>query len=77
MNMLEIIKILRSQATKPLERPVRKRPRGITFLEILVVMIILALLVTLVAPNFLGQAEKAKANTTRTQIRSLDTALKM
>lgn len=75
--MEEIFKSMRIRADGPSRRPLRKRPRGITFLEILVVMVILALLVALVAPNFLGQAEKAKANTTRTQIRSLDTALKM
>lgn len=58
-------------------RRFRQRPRGITFLEILVVMIILALLIGIVGPQLLGEAEKAKANATRIQIRSLSTALKL
>lgn len=52
------------------------RPRGVIILEILVVMIILALLITLVAPNYLGLGEKAKVTVTRSNINSLVLGLK-
>ena len=54
-----------------------RRPRGFTFIEVLVVMIILALIAGIVGTQLLGQAEKAKADATRIQIRSLDAALSL
>jgi general secretion pathway protein G len=48
---------------------------GLTFIEILVVMIILALIAGIVGTQLIGQAEKAKADATRIQIRSLTSAL--
>lgn len=53
----------------------RRLRRGFTFLEILVVMVILALIAGIVGTQLLGEAEKAKAEATRIQIRSLQTAL--
>jgi general secretion pathway protein G len=55
----------------------RRRPGrpGLTFIEILVVMIILALIAGIVGTQLIGQAEKAKADATRIQIRSLMSAL--
>ena len=55
----------------------RKNPRrrGMTFLEILVVMVILALIAGIVGTQLLGEAEKAKVDATRIQIRSLQSAL--
>jgi general secretion pathway protein G len=44
-------------------------------IEILVVMVILGLLAALVAPNFFGQAEKARVKAARLQIANLGTAL--
>lgn len=52
------------------------RPGGVIILEILVVMIILALLITLVAPNYLGLGESAKVTVTRSNISSLVLGLK-
>jgi len=49
--------------------------QGVTFIEILVVLIILALIAGIVGTQLLGQAEKAKADSTRIQIRSLVSAL--
>jgi len=53
------------------------RPGGFTFIEVLVVMIILALIAGIVGTQLLGEAEKAKADSTRIQIRSLDSALSL
>ena len=55
----------------------RARPRGFTFIEVLVVLIILTLIAGLVGTQLLGQAEKARADSTRIQIRSLDSALSL
>ena len=54
-----------------------RRPRGFTFIEVLVVMIILALIAGIVGAQLLGEAEKAKADATRIQIRSLESALSL
>ncbi len=52
-----------------------RRSRGFTFIEIMVVVAILALLAGLILPRFMGQADKAKIDSTRVQIRSLSQAL--
>jgi general secretion pathway protein G len=52
-----------------------KNQRGFTLIEIMVVVIILGLLAGLVLPRVLGQEEKARINTAKTQIRSLEEAL--
>ena len=57
----------------------RKRRRthfpGVTFVEVLVVMIILALIAGIVGTQLLGEAEKAKVSATKIQIKSLEAAL--
>jgi general secretion pathway protein G len=55
----------------------RRRPRGFTFIEVLVVLIILALIAGIVGTQLLGEAEKAKSEATRIQIRSLESALSL
>jgi len=57
-------------------RKEKPRAEGVIILELLVVMIILALLITLVAPNFLGLGEKAKVTVTKRNISSLVMGLK-
>jgi general secretion pathway protein G len=52
-----------------------KNQKGFTLIEIMVVVIILGLLAGLVLPRILGQEEKAKVETTKVQIRSLEGAL--
>jgi len=58
---------------------VAAQPRlpGITFIEMLVVLIILALLAGIVGTQFIGEAEKARAQTTRVQISNLKSALQL
>lgn len=56
-------------------RSTRRNLRGFTLLELLVVLGILALLATLVAPKVLGQLGKAKPQVTRQQVRNTSTAI--
>ena len=53
----------------------KKRHRGFTFIEVMVVITIIGLLSTFVGVYLLDSTEEAKINTTKTQIRSLETAL--
>lgn len=53
----------------------RKKLPGITFIEILVVLLIISLIAGIVGAQLLGEAEKAKVDSTKIQIKSLETAL--
>lgn len=55
----------------------RKVRRGFSLIELLVVLVILALLVGLVAPKFLKQAEKGQVGTAKTQIGNFKTAIEL
>ncbi len=52
-----------------------KHTRGFSFIEVMVVIIILGLLSSIVGVYLFDSAEKAKADATKTQIRGLETAL--
>jgi len=49
--------------------------RGFTLIEIMVVVIILGILVSLIAPNIFGVLDDAEITATRVQIRNLEVAL--
>ena len=51
--------------------------RGFTLIEIMVVIVILALLAALVGPKLMGRTDDAKIGTTKTQIKQLETAIKL
>lgn len=51
------------------------RLRGFTLLELLIVMVIIGLLVSLVAPRFTGRLGESKIKTTKAQIELLSSAL--
>jgi len=53
------------------------RADGFTLIELLVVLVIIGLLATLVAPNFIGQSEKAKPKAARAQLENMRNALDM
>jgi len=53
----------------------RRNQKGFTLIEIMVVVIILGLLAGLVLPRILGQEDKARVETAKVQIRSLESAL--
>ena len=50
---------------------------GFTLIEIMVVIVILALLAALVGPKIMGRTDDAKIQTTKTQIRNLESVLKL
>lgn len=55
--------------------PASRRVPGFTFIEVLVVLIILALIAGIVGTQLLGEAEQAKVDATKIQIKSLGSAL--
>jgi general secretion pathway protein G len=55
----------------------KNREAGFTLIELMVVIVILGLLAGLILPRFMGESDKAKQQTARTQMSILETALKM
>lgn len=53
------------------------RERGLTLIEIMVVVAILGLLAAMIVPNVIGQGEKAKVDIARANMSSVANALKM
>ncbi|MBE9522854.1 MAG: type II secretion system major pseudopilin GspG [Proteobacteria bacterium] len=51
--------------------------RGFTFIELMVVMVILGILATLIVPRIMGRPEEARRLKARVQIESIETALKL
>ncbi len=51
--------------------------KGFSFLELMVVVVILGILATYIAPRFMGRAEDAKAVKTKVDIAALETSLKL
>ncbi|MBI3567532.1 MAG: type II secretion system major pseudopilin GspG [Gemmatimonadetes bacterium] len=56
-------------------RPSHSRLRGFTLIEVLVVIVVIAILATLVAPNVFRHVGAAKETTARSQIEMLGAAL--
>lgn len=51
--------------------------RGFTLIEIMVVVVILGLLAAIVAPNIIGNIDKAATSRAKQDIRQIETALKL
>ena len=63
-----------SKVIFPLSRPKRRR-KGFSFIEVMVVIMILGLLVGIVGVSLFDSASQATVDATKTQIRGLETAL--
>lgn len=58
-------------------RKIPASERGFTLLEVMIVLIIVAILASLVAVNVMGRPDEAKATATKTNISTIQGALKM
>lgn len=55
----------------------RCRQTGFTLIEIMVVVVIIGLLAAIVAPNFIGQVDRAAVNKAKQDIRGIEAALNL
>jgi len=58
------------------KQPVFASP-GFTLIEIMVVVVILGILAAIIAPNIIGRVEQARVTRAKTDIRTIEAALKM
>jgi general secretion pathway protein G len=55
----------------------RRRQRGFTLIEIMVVVVIIGLLAAVIVPNFMGNVDKARIAKAKQDIQAIQTALTM
>lgn len=55
----------------------KQKQRGFSLLEILVVLVIMGILIGLVAPNILGNVDRARLQQLSTDMKTIETTLKM
>ena len=72
INMKKNLKLIQIKKNKP---KIYKKSQGFSFIEVMVVIIILGILSAIVGVQLFDAAEKAKVDATKTQIRGLETAL--
>ncbi len=58
-----------------MERPIAARSKGFTLIELMVVMAVLALLATLVAPRVIGHVARAKEETLQHNLQAIRQAI--
>lgn len=58
-------------------RPVPMREAGLTLIEILVVLAIIAVMAYLIVPNVIGRPDQARVTVAQTDLRTISAALKM
>ena len=65
----------RPKPNRPLDTPRTRSERGFTLIEIMVVVFILGLLVTLVAPKIIGRSDEARRTKAAADLRAIEQAL--
>ena len=66
-----------SRITHHVSQHILRRERGFTFIEIMVVVAILAILAALVIPRIMGRTDDAKRTAAKVQIRNIEGALQL
>ncbi len=74
---VNVMKIQRNDGCMNRSRGWLSNEKGFSFLELMVVVVILGILATYVAPRFMGRADDAKAVKAKVDIVSIETALKL
>ncbi len=62
---------------RPASSPLMKNEKGFTLIELMVVLVIMGILVTVVVVKFTDQPENARVLKTKSDIKNVETALKM
>ncbi len=70
-----LLRVEEMPSSRPAESMKRLKKRGFTLIEILVVIVVIAILATLVAPNVFQHVSTAKSSTAKSQIEMIGTAL--
>ena len=73
-QFLSFVQVLTKQ-TRPLGTLTARSGRGFTLIEIMVVVFILGLLVTLVAPKIIGRSDEARRTKAAADLRAIEQAL--
>ncbi len=65
--------------TSPRGRPVPRRDgeSGVTLIEMMVVLVIIAIVAALIVPNVIGRPDEARVTVARTDVRSISASLEM